>query len=234
MLIGPKGSGKTTIGTLVHQHTDITFIRVEPIWLDLQPDEDGWKKVECPMTRYLNIIGLLQPLRISETWKLTTTAPYRMRRFWQQFKLFERNDFMKVYIAGVMQGSIKGKGIQKQNYRQRIREAVKIHHPDAEIFDPFRRFPDSVEYDNQRARQVLFELAAEAASSDLLIAYLPEASMGTAMEMIRAYDNGKPIISISPMTKNWLILALSKKIFSTLDEFCDWVGQARLSELIER
>jgi hypothetical protein len=46
MLIGPKGSGKTYIGALIDQHTDITFIRVEPIWLSLQPDEDGWKKVE--------------------------------------------------------------------------------------------------------------------------------------------------------------------------------------------
>jgi shikimate kinase len=47
MLIGPKGSGKTHIGTLVDQYTDIAFLRVEPIWLILQPDEDGWKKVEA-------------------------------------------------------------------------------------------------------------------------------------------------------------------------------------------
>jgi len=47
MLIGPKGSGKTHIGTLVNQNTDIVFLRVEPIWLGLKPDEDGWKKVEA-------------------------------------------------------------------------------------------------------------------------------------------------------------------------------------------
>jgi shikimate kinase len=46
MLIGLKGAGKTHIGALVNQHTDITFLRVEPIWLNLQPGEDGWKKVE--------------------------------------------------------------------------------------------------------------------------------------------------------------------------------------------
>lgn len=46
MLIGPKGAGKTYIGTLVNQHTKIQFIRVEPIWLSLQPGEDGWQKVE--------------------------------------------------------------------------------------------------------------------------------------------------------------------------------------------
>ena len=47
MLIGPKGSGKTHIGTLVNRHTDIVFLRVEPIWLGLQPSEDGWAKVEA-------------------------------------------------------------------------------------------------------------------------------------------------------------------------------------------
>ena len=45
-LIGPKGSGKTHIGTLVDRHTRIKFLRVEPIWLSLQPGEDGWLKVE--------------------------------------------------------------------------------------------------------------------------------------------------------------------------------------------
>lgn len=47
LLIGPKGSGKTHIGTVVNQSTDIVFLRVEPVWLDLKPGEDGWKKVEA-------------------------------------------------------------------------------------------------------------------------------------------------------------------------------------------
>ena len=46
MLIGPKGSGKTYIGTLVARRTDILFISVEPIWLSLAPGEDGWSSVE--------------------------------------------------------------------------------------------------------------------------------------------------------------------------------------------
>ena len=46
MLIGPKGSGKTYIGNLIHQQTEIQFIRVESIWLNLQPGENGWQKVE--------------------------------------------------------------------------------------------------------------------------------------------------------------------------------------------
>ena len=139
---------------------------------------------------------------------------------------------MKIFISGVMQGSIKGKGIQEQSYRQVICDAVRILHPNAEIFDPFSLFPDSVEYDDQRSRQVLFFLADEAASSDIVIAYLPEASMGTALEMIRAYDNGKPIISISTLEMNWFIRAVSAKIFQSLDAFCAWIHQTHLAELI--
>lgn len=44
-LIGPKGSGKTFIGTHVQSNTDIHFLRIEPIWLALKKNEDGWKKV---------------------------------------------------------------------------------------------------------------------------------------------------------------------------------------------
>ena len=47
ILIGPKGSGKTTIGMLVAQRTDIVFLRVEPIWLGLGLGEDGWTTVEA-------------------------------------------------------------------------------------------------------------------------------------------------------------------------------------------
>ena len=46
MLIGPKGSGKTYIGMLVDKNTNISFLRVEPIWLSLKANEDGWLKVE--------------------------------------------------------------------------------------------------------------------------------------------------------------------------------------------
>jgi len=46
LLIGPKGAGKTHIGTLIDRCTEIHFISVEPIWLNLQSGEDGWQKVE--------------------------------------------------------------------------------------------------------------------------------------------------------------------------------------------
>ena len=139
---------------------------------------------------------------------------------------------MKIFISGVMQGSKTGPGMQAQGYRQVISNYIRSLHPKAEIYDPFNAFPDDVVYDDQRVKQTLFTAAEEAASSDILIAYLPEASMGSALEMLRAYDNGKFIISISPLEENWFIRSVSSKIFNTVNEFCEWVCQTHLAEFI--
>ncbi len=59
MLIGPKGSGKTYIGTLIEKEIGISFLRVENIWLALTPDEDGWHKVEQAIDRAFKESDLL-------------------------------------------------------------------------------------------------------------------------------------------------------------------------------
>ncbi len=51
MLIGPKGSGKTYIGMLVEKQMDVTFLHVEAIWLSLNPNVNGWVKVEQAIDR---------------------------------------------------------------------------------------------------------------------------------------------------------------------------------------
>ena len=138
---------------------------------------------------------------------------------------------MRVFIAGVMQGSKQDKGITGQNYRQIIREAIHKKHPEAEVVDPFSLFPDSPEYGDERASQVLLAMAAEAGNSDIVVAFIPEASMGTAMEMLRAYDNGKIVISISPMAENWVVRSLSQRVFPTLKAFIDWVEDYGLENI---
>jgi len=141
---------------------------------------------------------------------------------------------MKIFIAGIMQGSKTGKGIQDQDYRRLIGNRIKDKFPEVEVLDPYSLFPDSVDYDDRKAKEVLFSLASEAGDSDLLISYLPEASLGTALEMIRAYDNGKPILCISPMEKNWFINSVSSKVFISLDEFFSWIDKQGLEEYIGR
>ncbi|MBN4002223.1 hypothetical protein [Nostoc sp. LPT] len=55
ILIGPKGAGKTHIGTLVNAQMAIKFLPVEPIWIDYlkngAKDRDGWDIVEEEIDR---------------------------------------------------------------------------------------------------------------------------------------------------------------------------------------
>lgn len=139
---------------------------------------------------------------------------------------------MRVFIGGVIQGSIQSKDICDQGYRPAIGQMVRARHPDADIVDPMALFPDSVDYGDDRARQVLFDMAEEAARADVVIAYLPQASMGTALEVVRAFDGGTPVVSISPMTHNWFIRFLSRRVFSTLEAFGAWVEAGGLTEVV--
>jgi hypothetical protein len=126
---------------------------------------------------------------------------------------------MRVFIGGVMQASNPGKGIVDQGYRQQIAAAISARWPEIEVTDPFTLHPNSVEYDDASARETLFAMVNLAATSDLVIAYVPTASMGTAMEMHAAYLHGVPVIAISPLRTNWVIIALAQRIFPDLPSF---------------
>ena len=54
---------------------------------------------------------------------------------------------------------------------------------------------------------------------DAVIAFAPEASMGTAIEMWEAYRNGKVVISISPMIHNWVVKYISDAVYEDLSAF---------------
>jgi nucleoside 2-deoxyribosyltransferase len=142
---------------------------------------------------------------------------------------------MRVFIAGVMQASLAGKGIVDQSYRNAIGEALLAKWPELDVIDPLVLHPNSVEYDDEAARETLFALVTLAASCDLVIAYVPQASMGTALEMNAAYEKGVPVIAISPLRENWVIRAMSTRVFGTLDEFVTYLaGLEKPSELIDR
>jgi hypothetical protein len=57
--------------------------------------------------------------------------------------------------------------------------------------------------------------------------------MGTALEMVRAYDVGTPVVSISPMTHNWFIRFLSRRVFPTLEAFDDWLRTGGLEAIVD-
>ena len=141
---------------------------------------------------------------------------------------------MRFFVAGIMQGSRSDIGVHDQSYRVAIRSAIRARFADVEIIDPIELHPDAgLNYGPEEAKRVLLELAEEAARADVLIAYVPEASMGTAVEMWQAYRAGKPIFTISPLAENWVIRFLSTRVFPSLEAFESFVAHGELERLLE-
>ena len=131
---------------------------------------------------------------------------------------------MRVFIGGIMQGSLRENTISGQDYRRAIGDCLRQVVPGVEIIDPLELHPNSIGYADEAARQTLIILAKEAGRADVMIAYVPEASMGTALEMWEAYHNQRPIFTISPLIHNWVVKGLSTRVFLSLDEFYAFVS----------
>ncbi len=135
---------------------------------------------------------------------------------------------MRVFIAGVMQGSRTDDLVTDQNYRQIITRILQENLRDVEIIDPWALHPESERYGVERAHDTFISMTALAGQADVLVAYVPEASMGTAIEIWEAYRSGVEVFSISPMAENWVVKLLSFQVFSTLEAFGVFVASGGL------
>jgi hypothetical protein len=140
---------------------------------------------------------------------------------------------MQVFVAGIMQGSRLDRYISSQDYRHIITRAILDRYAGAQILDPNELHPEGVNYDDDMARATLLEMADLARQADLVVAYAPEASMGTAIEMWQAFQAGVPLVTISPMTANWVVKHLSDVILPDLDAFQAWVRDGGLEPLMD-
>ena len=138
----------------------------------------------------------------------------------------------RLFVGGIMQGSRHEMSIHDQDYRSQIAAIVRRHHPEVEVIDPFALHPDSIHYDRDRAIETFLDLIEQAAAVDALVAYLPEASMGTALEIWRAYEAGKPVFVISPMHSNWMLWATATRVFPDLAAFDAFVAQGSLASYL--
>jgi len=139
---------------------------------------------------------------------------------------------MEIFLAGIIQGSERGASVHDQSYRRRIRAALCEAFPEAVIYSPAEEHPDSISYEDYKGRSVFQEIMRKAAETDLLIAYLPEASMGTAIEMWIAFTHGKKVVAISPMKENWCVKYLSHHFCASLSHFEKFVRSGELSALL--
>lgn len=125
---------------------------------------------------------------------------------------------MRFFLAGIMQGSHKTALLHPQGYRARITELLKAHFPQAEIYDPLADHTESLDYDDQRGREVFYHHIDLCREFDVVLAFVPEASMGTAIEMWVAREHGRAVIAVSPMHLNWAVKFLSDALYADLDE----------------
>jgi hypothetical protein len=133
-----------------------------------------------------------------------------------------------LFIGGIMQGSIRAMAVHDQTYREQIATVVHRYHPEVEIVDPAQLHPDSVTYARERAIETFLAMLERAAEADVLVAYLPQASLGTAAEVWRAYEAGKPVFVISPMHNNWMLWATATRILPNLEAFASFVSEGGL------
>ena len=140
---------------------------------------------------------------------------------------------MKVFLAGIIQGSKVAAEIHAQDWREEIKLALAKHLPDAELYCHYSEHPDSITYDLPAIRSTLSDGIRRASECDLLIAYVPSASMGTAIEMHIAARAAAVVLTISPLAANWVIRAYSDRIFADIPSFERFLGSEEFADLLD-
>jgi hypothetical protein len=121
---------------------------------------------------------------------------------------------MRFFLAGIMQGSHLGEVLHHQGYRARLKQLLAVHYPGADVYDPLADHQDSLQYDDARGRAVFEHHNYLCREVDVVVAFVPEASMGTAIEMWEASQHGRTVIAVSPLVHNWVIRFCSHRVYS--------------------
>jgi len=135
---------------------------------------------------------------------------------------------VKVFLAGIIQGSLQQATIHQQDWRAVVMPMLARHTPAAQVYDHFAAHPAGIDYQLPEIRATLAEGDARCAGSDLVICWLPQASMGTAIEMYLAHKAGALVLAITPMAPNWVIRAYADFILPDLPALEAFLAEGRL------
>ena len=150
------------------------------------------------------------------------------------------------FVAGTMQGRLRGGAIVDQRYRETIAATIRDAFPSASIICPYEAMVglfaerrDALLVDLHEVSRVPVALAAEyprgiadvvtffddmtrrASAADVVVAYLAsdEPSMGTAVEMWSAHAAGRTVVAITNLRDSLAVLATSDFIVPGLEAF---------------
>jgi len=137
-----------------------------------------------------------------------------------------------IFVAGIIQGSVRDTSIHSQSYRERLVGLLRSAFPELDVFCPIENHPNSLGYSDEEARRTFLGLMDRAGEADVLVAYVPEASMGTAIEMWLAQRRGRVVVAISPMAANWAVRFLSTVVLPDIEAFERFVESGRFARLL--
>jgi hypothetical protein len=136
------------------------------------------------------------------------------------------------FVAGIIQGSRCDRSIHSQSYRDEIVGLLRQTFPDDEVYCPIENYPNSLAFDEATACATFFGLMERAAEADVVIAFCPEASMGTAIEMWQAHQAERLVLAVSPMAENWVIRFVADAVLPDVEAFKDFVNSGQLERLM--
>jgi hypothetical protein len=139
---------------------------------------------------------------------------------------------MRIFLAGIMQGSHVAALVHDQEYRHTLRDLVQARWPEAEVYDPHANHATSIGYDMRRAREVFLGHVEMCRVFDLLVAYVPEASMGTAIEMWEAHRHARTVVTITPLVHNWVVQITSAAVYRDVDAFAHALTTGGIDRLL--
>jgi hypothetical protein len=138
----------------------------------------------------------------------------------------------KIFLAGIIQGSISERAIHAQDYRGEIKRLLTKYAPKYDFYCPIANHPESLDYAPDHGLKVFLDHIEMARASDVLLAYIPQASMGTAIEMWEAHNAGRLVITISPLAENWTIKFLSDLVLPDIPAFESFLASGGLDEAL--
>jgi hypothetical protein len=141
---------------------------------------------------------------------------------------------MRLFLAGIMQGSHRDAILHHQGYRERLKLLLAEHLPGAQVYDPLADHSDSLNYGEDRGRQVFLHHNRLCGQVDVLLAFVPEASMGTAIEMWEAYRHGRVVVTISPLAHNWAVKFLSQLLYPSVEAFEAALASGELAKRLQQ
>jgi len=140
----------------------------------------------------------------------------------------------RFFVAGIIQGSKCDLTIHSQTYRQSVTKILKNYFPKSHVYCPVENHPNSLSYSDTKAKHVFLQHVKRVRNSHCVVVYLPEASMGSSIEMWEGFNHNTAVVTISPMIKNWVVRILSDKICGSLEAFDDFVETGGLERLLKK